>query len=202
MSLSASPKTVTVNSLIGRYRATPVMLPDGEIAYLLIDAQGRVLNLLVARDDNEDPQLLKSDTERNLHITHAHNIKSVSVTSPGVAYVNGTNALCLVAPTSNREVEIVSVRISTKAAGDFYICARNLGNSLGDTTTYTFDLSGIKGDGVTDTCDCIWAMLLTAAGRGATGGEYVFDCGCDCELYLIAPDVDYSLTVSWLIEVP
>ena len=190
------------SKLIGKYQAVPVTLSEGGVGYILLDRNGRVVNLLTAREDNEDVQFLTTDSNSSLHTTHSQSLKSVAVTSPGVAYANGVNALCLVSPVSGREVEIVSLWMAAKAAGDFYLVVKNLGLSPGDTTNNAFDLVGIKGDGVTDTSDVIWAAFFAAQGRGATGGEYHFDCGCDCELYLIAPDIDYNIVVSWLEEVP
>ena len=196
-----TPKAVE-DSLVGKYSKVPITLADGELEYLLLDSKGRVVNLLTARNDNADATFLTVDSNSSLHTTHSQSLKSVAVTSPGVAYANGVNALCLVSPASGREVEIVALWIAAKAAGDFYLVVKNLGVSPGITTDYTFDLVGIKGDGVTDTSDVIWAAFFAAQGRGATGGEYHFDCGCDCELYLIAPDIEYSIVITWLEETP
>ena len=188
--------------LIGKYRTVPVDLADGGVGYILLDRKGRVINLLSARDDDEDAILLKVDSNESLHTTHSQSLKSLAVTSPGVAYANGVNALCLAKPASGREVEIVSLWIAAKAASDFYLVCSELGVDPGSTTNHTFDLVGIKGDGVTDTSDVVWAAFFAAQGRGATGGEYHFDGGLNCEIYLIAPDVDYSLVLTWLEEIP
>ena len=196
-----TPKAVE-DSLVGKYSKVPITLADGKLEYLLLDNKGRVINLLTARNDDNDATVLTVDSNSSLHTTPSQNLKSVAVTSPGVAYANGVNALCLVSPASGREVEIVSLWIAAKAAGDFYLVVDELGVSPGSTTANIFDLVGIKGDGVTDTSDVIWAAFFAAQGRGATGGEHHFDCGLNCEIYLIAPDIDYSFVITWLEEIP
>ncbi len=189
-------------NLVGKYRSVPITLADGETGYLLLDSQGRIINLLTARDDNEDTDFLTVDSNRSLHTTHSQGLHSVAVTSPGVAYANSVNAICLANPASGREIEIVSLWIAAKAAGDFYLVCAELGVSPGSTTNHVFDLIGIKGDGVTDTSDVIWAAFFAAQGRGATGGEYHFDGGMNCEVYLLAPNIDYSFVITWLEEIP
>ncbi len=194
--------TSHTNKLIGRYRSVPIVLADGGVGYILLDRQGRVINLLSARDDNAEAVLLTVDSNSSLHTTHSQSLQSLAVISPGVAYANGVNVLCLAQPESGKEIEILSLWIAAKAAGDFYLVCAELGVNPGSTTNHTFDLIGLKGDGVTDTSDAIWAAFFAAQGRGATGGEYHFDSGLNCEIYLIAPNVDYSLVVTWLEEVP
>ena len=188
---------------VGQYQATPVTLPDGSITYLITDEKGHPISVIAGVNDDGAVQKLSVDGLGNLHMTHAHALKSLSVVSPGVAYANGVNALCLDAPPDEtREIEIVSIWISAKAAGDFYIVTRDLDVDPGSTSNYTFDLVGVRGDGVTDTSDVVWASFFAAQGRGATGGEYHFDCGAGREIYLIAPDIDYNLVISWLDERP
>ncbi len=194
--------TSHTTKLVGRYRTVPIDLADGGVGYILLDRQGRVVNLISARDDNEDAILLTVDSNESLHTTHSQNLKSMAVTSPGIAYANGVNALCLANPPEGYEIEIVSLWIAAKAASDFYLVCSELGVDPGSTTNYTFDLVGVKGDGITDTSDAIWAAFFAAQGRGATGGEYHFDGGLNCEIYLIAPDVDYSFVITWLEEIP
>lgn len=176
---------------------------SANILDVLLDSGGRIVSLLSAQNDNETVDLLRVDSSRSLHTTHSSDLMNISVVTPGVAYANGTNALCLAAPTAETyEIEIVSVWISAKAAGDFYLVVDNLGVTPRSTTNNTFDLVGIKGDGVTDTCDVVWGAFFAAQGRGATGGEYHTDCGLSNELYLIAPNVDYNIVVAWLNEIP
>jgi len=200
---SATSDRQTIRGLIGRYLTTPVTLADGTIGYILTDSQGRVVNLLSARNDDGDTDLLRVDSSRSLHTTHSSDLMNIAVTAPGVAYANGVNALCIAAPTDETyELELVSVWIAAKAAGDFYLVADNLGVTPGSTTVNAFDLVGIKGDGVTDTADVVWAAFFAAQGRGATGGEYHTDCGLANELYLIAPAIDYNIVIAWLNEIP
>ena len=195
-------ETSHTTKLVGKYRSIPIDLADGGVGYILLDSKGRVVNLLTARNDNADATFLTVDSNSSLHTTHSQSLQSISVTSPGVAYANGVNALCLANPESGREIEILSLWIAAKAAGDFFLVASELGVDPGSTSNHTFDLIGIKGDGVTDTSDVIWAAFFAAQGRGATGGEYHFDCGGDRELYLIAPNIDYSIVITWLEETP
>lgn len=188
---------------VGQYQATPVTLPDGSITYLITDSKGYLISVMSGVNDDGEVQKLTLDGLGNLHITHAHALKSLSVVTPGVAYANGVNALCVAAPPDEtREIEIVSIWISAKAAGDFYIVTRDLDIDPGSTTNYTFDLVGIRGDGVTATSDVVWAAFFAAQGRGTTAGEFHFDCGAGREIYLIAPDIDYNVVVGWLDERP
>ena len=195
-------ETSHTTKLVGKYRSIPIDLADGGVGYILLDKKGRMINLIAARDDNSDAVLLTVDSNRSLHTTHSQSLQSISVTSPGVAYANGVNALCLANPESGREIEILSLWIAAKAAGDFYLVCAELGVAPGSTTNHTFDLIGIKGDGITDTSDVTWAAFFAAQGRGATGGEYHFDGGVNCEIYLIAPDIDYNFVITWLEEIP
>ena len=188
--------------LMGKYYAVPPTLVDGVPAYILLDEKGRTLSLVQIIDDEGNLTTLKSDHQGNLHVTHAHNIQTVIVTNPGVAYVNGTNALCLAKPsTEDHQLELVSIYLSTNVAGTFYLVSDNLGLNPGATTDNTFDLVGIKGDGVTDTCDVIWATFLANQRRGVTGGEFHIDLLNGEELYLIAPDVLYNLVINWIEEI-
>ncbi len=195
-------ETSHTTKLVGKYRSIPIDLADGGVGYILLDSKGRVVNLLTARNDNADATFLTVDSNSSLHTTHSQSLQSISVTSPGVAYANGVNALCLANPESGREIEILSLWIAAKAAGDFYLVCAELGVAPGSTTNHTFDLIGIKGDGITDTSDVIWSAFFAAQGRGATGGEYHFDGGVNCEIYLIAPDIDYNFVITWLEEIP
>ena len=188
--------------LMGKYFETPSDIPEGVPAYILLDEKGRTLSLVQIIDDEGNLTTLKSDHQGNLHVTHAHNIQTVIVTNPGVAYVNGTNALCLAKPsTEDHQLELVSIYLSTNVAGTFYLVSDNLGLNPGATTDNTFDLVGIKGDGVTDTCDVIWATFLANQRRGVTGGEFHIDLLNGEELYLIAPDVLYNLVINWIEEI-
>ena len=188
--------------LMGKYFATPSDIPEGVPAYILLDEKGRTLSLVQIIDDEGNLTTLKSDHQGNLHVTHAHNIQTVIVTNPGVAYVNGTNALCLAKPsTEDHQLELVSIYLSTNVAGTFYLVSDNLGLNPGATTDNTFDLAGVKGDGIVDTCDVIWATFLANQRRGVTGGEFHIDLLNGEELYLIAPDVLYNLVINWIEEI-
>ena len=188
--------------LMGKYFAVPPTLVDGVPAYILLDEKGRTLSLVQIIDDEGNLTTLKSDHQGNLHVTHAHNIQTVIVTNPGVAYVNGTNALCLAKPsTEDHQLELVSIYLSTNVAGTFYLVSDNLGLNPGATTDNTFDLAGVKGDGIVDTCDVIWATFLANQRRGVTGGEFHIDLLNGEELYLIAPDVLYNLVINWIEEI-
>ena len=192
----------STQKIIGKYYANPSDIPEGIPAYVLLDEKGRTLSLVQIIDDEGNLTTLKSDHQGNLHVTHAHNIQTVIVTNPGVAYVNGTNALCLAKPsTEDHQLELVSIYLSTNVAGTFYLVSDNLGLNPGATTDNTFDLVGIKGDGVTDTCDVIWATFLANQRRGVTGGEFHIDLLNGEELYLIAPDVLYNLVINWIEEI-
>lgn len=188
---------------VGQYQATPVTLPDGSVTFLITDSKGYLISVIAGVNNDGEVQKLSVDGLGNLHMTHAHSLQSLSVVTPGVAYANGVNALCLAAPPDEtREIEIVSIWISAKAAGDFYIVTRDLDVDPGSTSAYAFDLIGIRGDGVTDTSDVVWASFFAAQGRGATAGEYHFDCGAGREIYLIAPNIDYNIVLNWLEERP
>ena len=183
----------------GKYVATPLLLADGSVAYLLLDNYGRQIVRPKTINHQDEVVDFQSDHYANLHVTHAKNLSSVTVTSPGVEYANGVNALCIATPEDpEHELELLGVYLSTKTAGDFYLVADNLGLSPGETTGNTFDLVGIYGDGVTNTCDVLWAAFLANNARGVTGGDFHEDLGLDVELYLIAPNVTYTITVMWM----
>ena len=183
----------------GKYQVTPLLLADGSVAYLLLDDYGRQIVRPKTINHQDEIVDLQSDHYANLHVTHAKNLRSITVTSPGVEYANGVNALCIATPEDpEHELELLGVYLSTKTAGDFYLVADNLGLSPGETTGNTFDLVGIYGDGVTNTCDVLWAAFLANNARGVTGGDFHEDLGLDVELYLIAPNVSYTITVMWM----
>ena len=187
--------------LTGKYFENPSDIPEGVPTYVLLDQKGRIVTRGTVVDDDLTVSSLLSDHQGNLHVTHAHNIQSISVTNPGVAYVNGTNALCLAKPSAeDHQLELVSIYLSTNVSGSFYLVSGNLDIDPGSTTDNTFDLAGIRGDGVTRTCDVIWATFLANQRRGTTQGEFHWDLLDGEELYLIAPDVLYNLTVNWLEE--
>ncbi len=187
--------------LTGKYFENPSDIPEGVPAYVLLDEKGRVLSRGQLIDDDGIVTSLISDHQGNLHVTHAHNIQTVSVTNPGVAYVNGTNALCIAKPSDEaHQIELVSIYLSTNVAGSFYLVSDDLDIDPGSTTANTFDLAGMRGNGMVQTCDVIWATFLANQRRGVTGGEFHWDLPNGEELYLIAPDVLYSLVVNWIEE--
>ncbi len=185
----------------GKYFLVPSDLAEGKLAYVLLDIKGRTISRPQTVDDDGNLVSLISDHQRNLHVTHAHNIQSVSVTNPGVAYANGVNALCLGKPSDeDHHLELVSVYLSTNVSGSFYIVSDDLDIDPGSTTTNTFDLAGIRGNGVTQTCDVIWATYLANQRRGTTGGEFHWDLPAGEELYFIAPNELYTLVINWIEE--
>jgi len=187
--------------LMGRYEETPGDRVDGAPTYILTDIKGRILSRVQIVDDYGNVTSLRADHQGNLHVTHAHNLQSIMVNQPGVAYVNGVNALCIAVPSDeDHQIEIVNIYLSTDTAGSFYLVIADLGLTPGATTDNTFDLVGVLGDGITDTCDVAWAAFLAAQGRGLSSGEYHMDIGAGNELYLLAPDVDYHIHVGWIDE--
>ncbi len=187
--------------LIGKYEETPGDRVDGAPTYCLTDIKGRFLTRVQIVDDDGNMTSLRSDHQGNLHVTHAHNIQTLMLTNPGVAYVNGTNALCIGKPSDETHwLELVSIYISTNVSGSFYLVSADLDLTPGATTDYTFDLAGIRGNGVTRTCDVLWATFLANQRRGTTGGEYHVDLPAGEELYIIAPDELYSITINWIEE--
>lgn len=166
-----------------------------------LDKLQTVINRNMAIDDGGIYQALRVDSEENLHVSHEHNIQTITITNPGLAYANSTNALCIaVTPTEAEEIEIISIYISTKAVGDFYLVAKDLDIAAGGTTSNNFDLIGIFGDGIADTSEVVWAYFNHANGRSQSQGGYHNDMGDGKELYLIAPDTVYSITVNYLID--
>jgi len=144
---------------------------------------------------------LNGKKHHGLRTSHTHGLNSIAVTSPGVAYANGANALCIAAPTNEAYiVELEAIFLSVKVAGDFYLVAANLGNLPGTTTNNVFDLVGVKADYITSTSDVVWAAFLGNTGKGDTGGDFHFDLTPGKELYLIAPNIDYNLVVTWIQE--
>jgi len=187
--------------LMGRYEETPGDRVNGVPTYLLTDIKGRIMSRVQILDDEGNLTALRSDHQGNLHVTHAHGLKSVMVNEPGLAYVNGVNAFCLAAPSDeDHHIEIVGVYLSTNAAGSFYLVTRNLGLTPGATTNYTFDLVGVMGTDITNTCDVAYSAFLANQGRGVTGGNYQMDMMAGRELYLIAPNVTYHIHVNYLEE--
>jgi len=125
-------------------------------------------------------------------------IKSVLVNQPGVAYAQSVNALCLIAPEhEGHHLEVMGVYLSTKAAGDFYLVVANLGVAAGSTTDNTFDLIGVRGTDIADTSDVVWAAFLANTSKGGTEGAYEMELNAGYEIYLIAPDVDYNLHITY-----
>lgn len=194
-------------ALTGMYQASPTTLADLAYAPPLLDSEGRLITLISGVCPDGETRTVElahnipsaGTNAYALRTTHMAGLKSVSVCDPGVAYANGVNSLCLAAPSvETTELEIENIYLSSKAAGDFYICCRNLGIAPGATTNYTFDLVGILGDGITNTADVLWATFLGATGKGLTGGDFHFDIGPGCELYLIAPDITYDLVITWI----
>ena len=172
---------------------------EGNIVNLLADQQGRLISRMTVVDDEGHIVDLLADHSGNLHITHATGLKSIMVNEPGLAYANGVNALCLAAPsTEAHRLDIVGVYLSTNAAGSFYLVTRNLGIAPGATTNYTFDLVGMMGTDITNTCDVIWGAFLANQGRGVTGGSYDMHLMAGREVYLIAPNVTYHVHVNYL----
>ncbi len=187
--------------LIGKYFENPSDLAEGVPAYVLLDQKGRIISQVSILDDDGELVSLRADHQGNLHVTHAHNIQNISVTNPGVAYANGVNALCLGTPSDEDHwIELVSIYLSTNVSGSFYLVSGNLGLTGGATTDNTFDLAGMRGDGLTDTCDVIWATFLANQRRGVTGGEFHWDLPAGEELYLIAPNELYNIVVNWIEE--
>ena len=196
---------------IGRYQATPAILADLAYAPALLDVQGRLYARIAGIDDTDDTihtfetgNVVDLDgiSHYALRISHSHGINAISVTTPGVAYANGANAMCLAAPTDEALcIELEAVYVSAKAVGDFYLVAANLGIAIGSTTANTFDLVGIKGSGLAvNTSDVVWAFFDAASGKSQSGGAMHFDLTDGHELYLIAPDIDYNIVVTWLQE--
>ncbi len=173
----------STQKIIGKYYANPSDIPEGVPVYLLTDLKGRLIARVQIEDDDGNLVSMKADHQGNLHVTHAHNIQTAIITNPGVAYINGTNALCLGTPSDEAHwLELVSIYLSTNVAGSFYIVSANLGLTGGATTPNTFDLAGIRGDGITRTCDVIWATFLANQGRGTTGEEFHIDLPAGEEL--------------------
>jgi len=156
---------------------------------------------LVTNDLGVETQV-RVDADRNLRVGFPFGLKFVTVTDPGVAYANGVNALCLANPPSlDEQIRIASVGLSAKAAGDFYLVVAALGTVAGATTNNVFDLQGIRGEVIASTCDVVWAAFLSAQTRSASSPGFILDCGVGNELYLIAPDIVYSLIVTWREEI-
>ena len=184
---------------VGQYQATPVTLPDGSVTFLITDSKGYLISVIAGVDDDGVVQKLKVDHLGNLHVTHPHETKSVMVNEPGLAYANGVNALCIAAPSDeDHYLELVGIYLSTNAAGSFYLVVADLGLTPGTTTANLFDLVGVMGSDITDTCEVAWAAFLANQGRGVTGGNYLMDLMAGYELYLIAPNEDYHIHVNYL----
>jgi len=187
--------------LMGKYFAVPPTLVDGVPAYILLDEKGRIVNITQVIDDHGNYTTLLADHGGNLHTAGPHGVQAAMVNEPGLAYVNGANALCLAAPSDeDHHIEILGVYLSTNAAGSFYLCARNLGIAPGATSAYTFDLVGVMGDDITRTTDVVYAAFLANQGRGVTGGNYKINMLDGEELYLLAPDVTYHIHVNYTDE--
>ena len=204
------PSSTSKAVFAGKYQATPVTLSDGSIAYILLDDKGRIYARIAGVDDTTDTlhtietgNVVSLDGIRHYAIrtAHSHGLNSISVTSPGLAYANGANSLCLAAPTAETlSVEVENVYISAKAVGDFYLVVGNLDVAIGATTANVFDLVGINGVGVVNTSDVVWAFFNAAAGKGAAAGAMHFDLTVGHELYLIAPNIAYNIVVTWIQE--
>ena len=187
--------------LTGKYFVNPSDIPVGVPAYILLDVKGRPISIVLSEDDHGVYRTLRSDHSGNLHTAGPHGIQSAMVNEPGVAYVNGTNALCLAAPEDeDHHLELLGVYLSTNAAGSFYLCARNLGIAPGATSAYTFDLVGVMGDDLTRSCDVVYSAFLANQGRGVTGGQYKMNMLDGEELYLLAPNVTYHIHVTYMDE--
>ncbi len=186
---------------MGRYEETPGDRVDGVPTYLLTDIKGRLIARLNVLDDEGHIVELLADHSGNLHVTHASELKSVMVNEPGVAYANGVNALCLAAPSDeDHRLDLIGVYLSTNAAGSFYLVTGNLGTAAGATTAYTFDLVGVMGDDIVNTCDVTWAAFMGNQRRGVTGGNWDMHLLAGRELYLIAPNVNYHVHVNYSEE--